>query len=191
MLGAGNSVQNLRPVGARPQARLDAGTDPEWVASGSWSTPRSPTAWWGEALRARGLAEFEGHTEVAPEQRYGESRIDFRLEGERGVCWVEVKNVTLAEGGVGRFPDAVSQRATKHLRELEAVIRGGERAVLFFHVGRSDVGVVRPADDVDPEYGQALRRAVAAGVEVVAYRSKLSKTGVTLDTTERVPVEVG
>ena len=89
--------------------------------------------------------------------------------GDSGDCYVEVKNVTAAvQDGVAVFPDAVSTRGTKHLRELMGVVREAEkRAVLCFCVQRADVAEVRPADDIDPDYGRTLREALAAGVEVV------------------------
>ena len=77
-------------------------------------------------------------------------------------------------GGVALFPDAVSERASRHLRELMAKVRGGARAMLCFCVQRDDVTEVRPADAIDPEYGRTLRQALAAGVEAVAYVARMS-----------------
>ena len=81
-----------------------------------------------------------------------------------------MKSVTLScGGGVAAFPDAVTQRGAKHLRELEAVVEQGARAVLLFCVQLSDVDTVIPADALDPAYGAALRRAAQRGVEVLAW----------------------
>lgn len=97
------------------------------------------------------------------------SRFDFLLSGA-GECVVEVKSVTLAVGeGVGAFPDAVSLRGQKHLSELVEVLASGRRACLLFCVMHSGIERVRPADEIDPVYGQLLREAVQAGVEVVAW----------------------
>lgn len=124
-----------------------------------------------EGLRGRSIAGLEGF-DVRPEVRCGESRIDFLLErpGER--VFVEVKNVTLTDGGtVACFPDAVTARGLRHLRELMRVRREGDRAVIFFLVQRGEATAFRPADHIDPAYGTALREAAAAGVEVLAHRS--------------------
>ena len=75
--------------------------------------------------------------------------------------------------GVGYFPDAVSERGTKHLRELAEVARQGERALLLFCVQHTGIREVRPADHIDERYGQMLRQAVAAGVEVCAWKIRM------------------
>src|SRR5690606_27097663 len=124
------------------------------------------------------IPELAGYTQIKAEVRYGneKSRIDFLLSGD-GVtdCYVEVKNVTLeAEIGLIIFPDAVTTRGTKHLRELMAMVADGHRAVLLFCVQHSGAQRVAPADDIDPLYGKTLREAIAAGVEVLAYGCRLS-----------------
>ena len=83
-------------------------------------------------------------------------------------CYVEIKNVTLAQEGIGYFPDAVSERGSKHLRELAEVAAGGKRAVICFCVQRKDVFEVRPADNIDGIYGATLRKAIDAGVQAIA-----------------------
>ena len=105
---------------------------------------------------------------------------------------MEVKNVTLAEDAQGFFPDAVTERGQKHLRELIAQVEQGDRAVLFFVVNHTGIQTVRPADHIDRKYGELLREACDSGVEVIAYRADLSEsdgtpTGV-LTLTESVPV---
>jgi len=130
-----------------------------------------------EALLESRLPELQGYTQILSEQRYGaeKSRIDFLLRSENESCFIEVKSVTLAlEHRCGFFPDAVSARASKHLRELIAVRRAGHRAVLVYCVQHTGIDSVAPASHVDPTYGQNLRAAVAAGVEVLAYRVVLS-----------------
>lgn len=117
------------------------------------------------------------------------SRIDFVLRGPARTCYVEVKNVTMGVGaGQAAFPDAVTKRGTKHLRDLQALAERGERALLFYCVARNDATSVLPADDIDPEYGAALRQAVGGGVEVLAYRCRITRDGVELS--ERVPVVI-
>ena len=99
----------------------------------------------------------------------GKSRFDFLLS-DPGDCVVEVKSVTLGlGGGQGAFPDAVSLRGQKHLLELIDLVATGRRACLLFCVMHSGIGQVAPADGIDPAYGRALRQAMAAGVEVIAW----------------------
>jgi len=143
-----------------------------------------------EAIEAGVIAELGGYAALRREVPFGEerSRIDLVLESpSRPACFVEVKNVTAAvEAGVALFPDAVSARGTKHLRELVRLKAQGLRPVLVFCVQRGDVDEVRPADAIDPLYGATLREAVAAGVEVMAWRAKVTTREITLGT--RIPV---
>ena len=143
-----------------------------------------------EAIESGVIGELGGYDEIRAEVRYGNenSRVDFLLTGDHGACYVEVKNVTAAvEEGIALFPDAVSTRGTRHLRELIGTLsHAGRRAVLCFCVQRSDVREVRPADDIDPDYGRTLRQARDAGVEVIAYRAKLNPQVVALS--ERIAV---
>ncbi len=127
-----------------------------------------------EGLRQGWIAELEGY-EVTPEHRFGNSRIDFLLEKGDQKVLVEVKNVTLiCSPQVACFPDAVTVRGQKHLRELMAARSEGYRAVIFFLVQRGEATAFSPADAIDPEYGRLLRQAAAEGVEVLAYRSRVS-----------------
>jgi sugar fermentation stimulation protein A len=136
-----------------------------------------------EAVHSQQVPLLNGYTKVSTEVKYGQgSRADLVLEGDSGRCVVEVKSVTLClAGGEGAFPDAVSSRASKHLRELEAVARGGDRALLFFCVLHAGIRQVRAASEIDPAYAEALRSAMAGGVEAVAWQAQLSPVAVTLD----------
>jgi len=138
-----------------------------------------------EAIRGGIIAPLQGYTECRGEVAYGleGSRADFFLSGHAGKpdCFLEVKNVTaLSAPGIAIFPDAMSTRGSRHLRELAAWSRSGGRAALCFCVARDDAGEVRPADGIDPQYGLELRRALAAGVEVLAYRARVSPEGIRL-----------
>lgn len=130
-----------------------------------------------EALEAGLLPELVAYGRVRPEVRYGQgSRVDFLLQ-QAGLpdCYLEVKNVTAAVAGrVAAFPDAVTERGRRHLEEMAAMVAAGQRAVLVFCVQREDVDRVRPADEIDPAYGRALREAVRQGVEVRALRAEIS-----------------
>lgn len=131
------------------------------------------------AITAGVITELRSYTSMRREVVYGneKSRIDFLLENESGKCYVEVKNVTLMEGdGQGLFPDAVSERGSKHLRELMQMKLEGHRAVLLFCVQHTGIQWVEPADLIDPVYGKTLREAIAQGVEVIAYGAEIFPT---------------
>lgn len=164
--------------------------DPKRKLPGTWELSETPqgrlacvntaraNALVEEALRAGVLSELNGFTALRREVPYGEerSRIDFRLEYPDGPAYVEVKSVTLgyADSNVAAFPDAVTERGAKHLRELATLARNGVRAVQLYCVNLSGVEAVRPALEIDPRYAAALGEAVAAGVEVLAYGVEIS-----------------
>ena len=131
-----------------------------------------------EAIEDGTIGELSGYAAIRREVAFGEegSRVDLLLEaGGRPPCYVEVKNVTAAAAkGVALFPDCVSVRGTKHLRELIRLKARGLRPVQLYCVQRADVKEVRPADGIDHEYGRTLREALAAGVEVLAYRAQVT-----------------
>ena len=142
-----------------------------------------------EGIENGTVAELQGYDRIRPEVPYGtRSRIDLLLEGTTGRCYVEVKNVTLVDGERALFPDAVTERGQKHLRELMEVVRQGDRGVIFFVVQRGDGNAVAPADAIDPEYGRLLRQAVASGVEALAYRALVTPEEIRL--VERLPVSL-
>jgi sugar fermentation stimulation protein A len=127
-----------------------------------------------EALRNDWIESLTGY-HVTPEYKIGASRIDFLLEKEDEKVLVEVKNVTLIAGeSTACFPDAVTSRGQKHLRELLEAKQLGYRSVIFFLVQRGEATEFSPADEIDPEYGRLLREVVAGGVEVLAYKTKVS-----------------
>ena len=127
------------------------------------------------AIQSGVITELQGYGSLKREQIYGEekSRIDFLLSSnpaDARLCYVEVKNVTLMENeGEGFFPDAVSERGSKHLRELMAMRAQGHRAVLLFCVQHSGILSVRAAAHIDAIYAATLAVAHNAGVEVIAY----------------------
>ncbi len=141
----------------------------------------------GEALNAGGIPTLSAYTGVRPEVKYGtSSRIDFLLE-EDGLppAYVEVKSVTLRrpDGGdptAAEFPDSVTKRGAKHLEELMLVGKAGARPVMFFLVQRGDCTHFRPAADIDPAYAEALKRAAAAGVEILCHAARVSTDGIAL-----------
>jgi sugar fermentation stimulation protein A len=149
-----------------------------------------PNALVSEAISNGTIGELSGYASIRREVAFGEerSRVDLLLEGAgREDCYVEVKNVTAAASkGVALFPDCVSERGAKHLRELMRLKAKGLRPVQIYCVQRGDVKEVRPADGIDHEYGRTLREAIAAGVEVLAYRAKVNTSEIRL--ADRIPV---
>jgi sugar fermentation stimulation protein A len=146
-----------------------------------------------EAFQAGIVEELRGYENRRREVRYGEenSRIDFLLtEGKANKlqdCYVEVKSVTLGLGsGKGVFPDAVTARGQKHLRELIEMRARRQRAVLLFCVQHAGIDEVAPADQIDADYGHLLRKAAAAGVELLAYKVTLSPREIRIS--HRIPV---
>jgi sugar fermentation stimulation protein A len=140
-----------------------------------------------EGIESGVIRELHGCDSIRREvcTRQG-TRLDLCLDGSAGSCFVEVKNVTLAVDGVAAFPDAVSERGTKHLTELIWLRRRGHRAAVVFVVQRSDCNSFRPADEIDEEYGRWLRRGVKAGVEALPYRANVTPKEIVL--TERLPI---
>ncbi len=138
-----------------------------------------------EALHAGVITELNGFTGLKREVPYGQekSRIDFRLDYPDGAAYVEVKSVTLGFDGtsVAAFPDAVTQRGAKHLRELAHLARSGVRAVQLYCVNLSGIDSVRPAEEIDAGYAVALREAKAAGVEVLAYGVQVGAQQIYID----------
>lgn len=135
------------------------------------------------------VRELQGYESLRAEvpTRPG-SRLDFLLESAAERCYVEVKNVTLVVDRVAAFPDAVSERGTKHLKELIRLRRRGHRAVLLFVIQRGPCPSFRPADEIDAEYGRWLRRAARAGVEIYPYRAKVTVRDISLK--EAVPLKL-
>jgi len=127
-----------------------------------------------EALLAGKISELADYRELKREVKYGSenSKIDFFLSSPgKADTYIEVKSVTLLDQGQGYFPDAVTTRGQKHLRELTELAQTGKRAVLFFAVLHSGIDSVKAASHIDPLYGKLLTEAINAGVEVLAYKA--------------------
>jgi sugar fermentation stimulation protein A len=142
-----------------------------------------------EAVEAGAIPELSGYSTVRREVKVSaHTRLDMCLEGSSGNCFVEVKNVTLAVDGTAAFPDAVSERGTKHLKELIRLKRQGHRAALVFVIQRGDCETFRPADEIDSEYGRWLRKAVKAGVEALPYIARVAPKEIILS--ERIAIQL-
>lgn len=137
-----------------------------------------------EALAADAIPELTGYDVHRREVKYGQaSRVDFLLErgtGER--CWLEVKNCHLSRTPpLAEFPDCVAARSTKHLGELEAMVRAGDRAVALFVVQRTDCDAFSACHELDPAFASALERAADAAVEVLVYGCEMSPAAIRID----------
>jgi len=138
----------------------------------------------GWPRRLGGYAKITREVSVRDDAGAVRARLDFALSQHDEVgrkAYVEVKSVTLAEAGIARFPDSVTERGRKHLEVLEALRREGHRSALLFLVQRADCERVAPADDIDPRYGEALRRAVKAGVEVHALGARVTARAISVE----------
>lgn len=132
------------------------------------------------------IPEFEGYVSYRSEAIIGQSRLDACLEGPAGKMWVEAKNVTLVENERALFPDSVSIRAAKHMLELTALARQGHEVACFFLVQRPDCRCFGPADFIDPVFARLLRNASDNGLKIMAYKTIINESSISLG--ERLPV---
>lgn len=148
---------------------------------------RLPPLLVAEALAWGRVSSLAGRLAVGREPALGEGRADLLLAGPEGATILETKSITLAEGGLGLFPDAPTERGARHVRALAGrVASGAGRAAVAFVVQRPDVEGVRPYDAVDPVFGRALREAAETGVELLAFRCEVTEETVRIG--EAVPV---
>ncbi len=135
------------------------------------------------AIERGDVPSLSGYDHLTREVKYGEnSRIDILLSGgDKPDCYVEIKNVTLKrDSHHAEFPDSVTARGAKHLKELAAMVAAGHRAVMFYLVQRADCGAFRLAADIDPAYAVAFAEALAAGVEILCYDCHITPAGICL-----------
>lgn len=151
-----------------------------------------------EALLNGTITELQGFTELQREVKYGEenSRIDILLKytdntisntNSETKAYIEVKSVTLLEDNQGYFPDAVTIRGQKHLRELMTIVENGDRAILLFTVLHTGINSVKAAQHIDKKYADLLEQAIASGVEVLVYKAKISTESMLLS--ERINLQ--
>ncbi|OCA55655.1 DNA/RNA nuclease SfsA [Photorhabdus namnaonensis] len=136
-----------------------------------------------EAIAQNAIPEFSEYKKISREVKYGaeNSRIDLLLQAEQQVnCYIEVKSVTLLQENCGYFPDAVTTRGQKHLRELQHIAEQGQRAVLFFAVLHSGIRQVAAAAHIDHNYSSLLEQAQNSGVEVICYQANMAGKGMIL-----------
>ena len=175
---------------------VEPNDDPKKKLKYGWRLAEMPTGAWvgidtsvpnrvvGEALRAGAVPELAEYQSVRAEVKFGEnSRVDFLLSQD-GLpdAYVEVKNVHLVrKGTLVEFPDSVTARGAKHLRELSAMVAEGHRAVMLYCVQYTGCSAFTLADDLDPAYATAFRDARAAGVEALCYDCEISPEEITLN----------
>ncbi len=166
---------------------LEPAANPMRKLKFTWLAVERPGGWVGvetgmpnrvvaEAARRDALPGLPGLHNVRTEVKYGDerSRIDvLALDGEGRQIFIEVKNSTMKEGTWALFPDAVTERGTKHLRELQGMIRAGHRAAIVFFVHRTDVDRFDAAREIDPVYAAELDRAAETGVAVLPVAVRL------------------
>lgn len=148
-----------------------------------------------KAVTSETVAKAATYADVARRATRPRSRMDFYLEGETAAprrvalppALVEVKSVTLCRDGIGLFPDAPTERGTRHLRELTRGAREGYRSFAVFVAQRDDIEVVRPNRETDPDFAGALKEAQMSGVRLLAYRCSISTQQIHLHPTA-IPV---
>ncbi|MEN9215167.1 MAG: DNA/RNA nuclease SfsA [Gloeomargarita sp. DG02_4_bins_56] len=150
-------------------------TQPTWV---NINTAR-PNPVVKQLLTHYGLPEVQDYRQINPEVHYGSegSRIDFCLTGGKKNIYIEVKNTTWVQETLALFPDTVTTRGQKHLRELMRLVPAA-RAIIIYFIGRGDCTHFAPGDAADPEYGRLLRQAVSVGVEVFPCQFEVTPQGI-------------
>jgi sugar fermentation stimulation protein A len=167
--------------------------DPKRKLNHTWQLIQTPASLVGvntmipnrlveRSIRAGVIPEFKSAVNVRREVSIGNrSRIDLQLINADGrACYIEIKNCTLVEDGIARFPDAVTARGVKHLNELERLCAQGNQCVMFYFIQRMDACGFQPADHIDPAYGATLRRVTKNGVQVMAYDVHVDLRGIRL-----------
>jgi sugar fermentation stimulation protein A len=146
---------------------------------------RLPNPLFAEAVVNGRLPEFTYPT-IQPEVTIGDSRLDFRLSGPDGICWVETKSVTLVENSVALFPDVPTERGSRHLRELMALMEDDVRTAVVFIIQRSDATALSPHAQADHLFAETLRQAIDSGVEAHAYTCTVTRQKITIN--QSIPV---
>ncbi len=157
--------------------------NPLSISSASWVgvNTLTPNRLLRAAFTAGRLPWAKGYTHMQPEAQRGQSRLDALFTG-KGLppLWVECKNVTMVEDGIAAFPDAVTERGQKHVREMIDIVQTGEKAAFFYCIQRSDAQCFAPADYIDMTYTRLFYEGCAAGVGVYAHHVPVSPAGIDL-----------
>jgi sugar fermentation stimulation protein A len=167
-------------------------TDPKRKTRFTWEMIKINGSWVGintsipntlayEFLLNNTIPGLQGYTHVKREVKIGDSRLDIYAEKPGEICFIEVKNVTLKEGNMALFPDAVTIRGQKHLQTLMEIKKQGLRAVMLYVIQRMDVEAFGPAAEIDPKYALLLKDAIEKGVEVFPVQVKVNPEQVTYE----------
>ena len=134
-----------------------------------------------EALEKKEIPELS-YWSFKPEVKYSyNSRIDFLLTSPSQQTYLEIKSVTLMrKKGIAEFPDSITKRGSKHLKDLSKMVTAGHQSILLFLCMRSDVGSVRIAADLDSIYDTNIKAALKSGVQLICYDTEVTKFGVSL-----------
>jgi len=133
------------------------------------------------ALTERSLPFLKGYSSFSSEVKAGNSRFDFQLGFPRNSAYLEVKSVSLVESGIGKFPDAPTKRGIKHVKELIEFCGKGYRAAVLFVSQRQDTESITCNDEIDPDFGEWLRRAKKKGVELYGINCNVTPTTISLN----------
>lgn len=136
-----------------------------------------------EWLLGGGLGQIR---DLRPETVHGDSRFDFAFQKDGKQCYLEVKGVTLEDGGICAFPDAPTERGAKHLRGLQRAVAEGCACYALFVIQMRPVLYLHPNDATDPVFGKALREAAAGGVHVLAVDCQVTPNSMTVGQTVEV-----
>ena len=136
-----------------------------------------------EALNKKKIKKLIKFNNIRTEVKFSDkTRFDFLISNSKEKCFVEVKNVTLVrEKKIAEFPDAITSRGTKHLKELIEAKKQGFKSYIFYLVQREDCVYFKIAKDIDEEYKIAYDEAIRSGVKILCYNCKLSNKDIKLN----------
>lgn len=170
---------------------LTTHNDPKRKTQYTWEMIKIDNKWVGvntlipnklafEAIKNNQIEHLEGYSKIQREVKFQDSRFDIYCEKPGETCFIEVKNVTMKEGNVAKFPDAVTTRGRKHLQTLIKAKETGHRAIMLYIVQRVDVNTFEPAIEIDPYYSACLNEAYNNGVEIIVMQAKVTPTHIEL-----------
>ena len=143
-----------------------------------------------EALNEKHITEFKNITEYKAEQKFGQNtRFDFLISEHKKKSFIEVKNVTLSRTkGLAEFPDAITSRGSRHIKDLISAKSKGYNSYLLFIIQREDCNKFTIAKDIDPEYYKLLTLAIKKNVKILCYDCKFSSKGIVLNNQIRITI---
>ncbi len=184
------SMKSCIETGAR--VLLSEAADPNRKTKYTWEMIEINGQWVGintmhpnlvvaEAIKQNQIARLTGYTDIRREITVNDSRLDIVASNSKETAFIEVKNVTYKDGDYALFPDAVTARGLKHLHNLMKIKQEGHRAVMVYAIQRADVSVFAPAKAIDAAYGNALKEAFDAGVEIFPVICRVTPSAIEID----------